>query len=420
MPAINFASGFLQGADTTDRMFARHRSLDQRDEAMAEARRRGEIADENMGRRTAVAERNIDLAEQNAEDQRTRNNRADARADSQEARAVSAENRAVSAQERQARIDSETRLKGMAAAEFEKVLNGGQMNIELVDQLEEAGLSHFTIPYWIDDTNLQNNLALRDVLAEVGQGNFNNVNTPETLSLIQAVYGDQLEAGVGEQSMSTGKPIMRKSLAGLRAAPNGAGVVALLNIEYADGTTDQQPVTLNRSSDPNDPVAISDLGEMLDDVAGRVRLASIFSQDEVQEMLRAGNNRLFGTPGQGEESTAQIRNIEYLTANGMDRQQATRLVMYAKTNPGTEIGRLFNTLADNNPYGSKGQTNDELYSEAVRLYQQYQTEIEGGMGSGGGGQFPDADVKAVMDSNPGWDKGKAVRYLQHLQDRGEY
>ena len=293
----------------------------------------------------------------------------------------------------------------LAAAEFHKVLSGGAMDMDLLGELDEARLSHFSIPYWMNDETVKNNLSLQGVLHSVGQGDFSQINTPQTLGLIESVYKDQLDIGAGELSASAGKPIVRKGLAGFRAAPGGAGFVALLNVEYQDGSTDTKPITLNRSSAAEDPVAVKDIGEMMDDVASRVQLAQIFSQPAVRKAIEAGNAHLFNKGGDKGKATTEIRNIEYLVGNGIERDEAIEMVMFAKENPNSLIAQLFKTSIDNDLSKEPAGANEHM-RRAVDAYRTMKHEL-----SGDGGGAPGAGG-AVLPGNlpsPLKYKGKVIR-----------
>lgn len=417
--AINFGTGFTRGFQVVDQANARERQLDQ-------AQDRIDLQESAIEQRGAIADERTALMRENAAN--TETHRQAIRENSNQQTAAAVSNAALNYKkfENEERAAKLAALRERAQSEFVRVIEGGEaLDTALLQELEGEGLRHLTIPYWVDDRNLQGNLALRDVLEQVGHGDFSKINTPETLSMIEAVYGDQLNTGVGELSSTAQKPIMRKSLSGLRAAPNGQGVVALVNVTYRDGTQDEKPVTLNRSSDPNDPVAISDLGEMLDDVAGRVQIAELMSQPEIQERVRAGNRQLFGTGEDAQKPTKEIQNIEYLIRGGMSRDEATGLVMYAKANPGSEIGRIFDSLQRNN-FGRKAVPPEELMGKAVQLWGTMRETVDGagsgatqGTGPAQGDDFSASQIERVMRANPDYDQEKAVRYLQYLKSTGQ-
>lgn len=365
MPAIDFGTGFINGLNTADRISRGRRAQDLQERSLDEATehrdRRYALELEGAQATEDYRRKDLEIKQKNADS---------SAADRRSTRAIQMKNANTSASKeaREAKGEQTSALKERAAAEMQRVLTGAEPDLNLAGELKSNKLNHLSVPYWLDDQNVKDNIALRGILQKVGQGDFSQVNTPESLALIENVYADQLNVGAGELSASSGKAIRKKSLDGLHSAPGGQGIVATLKVMYQDGTTDVKPITLNRSSSPDDQVAINDLGTMLDDVQGRVQLAEVFSRDDVRQQLQGARASLFAADD-AKSQTPQMKNIKYLQAQGMDFDEARDLVMMAKTNPIQATNNLAGKILESQAFLPPGQklSPEEAFNEARRI-----------------------------------------------------
>lgn len=335
MQAIDFGAGFQSGFNTVDNHFQQNRALDQRDQALAESQRR---ADQSY----ALQTEQLDITKQAAIDTKDYRDRTlkmqeeDAAATAQYRAgqlAISATNANIqgSRERRELRAEEYVNLQNRAKAEFGRVVTTGEIDPVFQQEVIDAGYPDLSVNYWAQDQNLNAILALRAPLVAAAKGDYSQVNTPESLAAFNQVYAPQIQVGIGEVSQSNGKKITGKEIAGFKLAPGNTtpdgdqGVVTMLKVSYEDGTSDLQPVTLNRSSATDDNVAINSVGTMLDDVQGRVRMAEIFSRPEVRASMAAAQRTLFGDEAENQDPT-KIREIEALVAGGMPRDQAIATV----------------------------------------------------------------------------------------------
>lgn len=433
MSAINFGTGFTQGFNTADRAARGRRALDLQEDRLEEAQKRSD-------QRQQLAVEGLELQREQAESQdnyRTQSlaiqqGRAEADAkwrENQMGRQDAAD--AAAASERE-----QARLRELAQAEMIKVTNGGQPDPQVQARIAEAGLPHLTVDFWLQDENVKKNLAGQQLLNDLQQsGDFSAVNRPETLGLLNDIYRDQIEKGIGEVSLTSGKRIVDKRLSGFMLSPGHStpegsqGVVTKVRVVYEDGTSEEQPITLGRSSDRNDPVAINDVGTMLDDLTGRVKMAEVFSNKEFRQSIA---HLLPSASADGKNSTTDIKNIQFLTSNGMTFEDAKNTIFMAKNNPNQAISTLAGDILDNNLFAEEGQklSPEQAYEKAHDIVMSNLVGPGGGSGNGpqGGsapqgnaaqGQWSEDQIQKVLAANKGKDRAWAVDYLNYLKENGK-
>lgn len=353
-----------------------------------------EQAGERQERQVAISEDRLDLAREGQESTqqyqadrldlaRTQAENTNQHRDRTTALAENQDERAAGRDQRQIEQEELARLKEASKANFARVVETGQYDPAIDQKAHELGAPNLAVDWWANDDHLRAILRLREPLNAVGQGDFSVLNNPEVMRDLSTVYKEQINKGVGEMSATAGKKIVSKELAKLDAAPgHEGGVVASVRVQYEDGTTDVKPISLLRSSDPNDPVAVMDAGEMIDDVQGHVRLAEIFTKPEVIENVQAGLNQVRGAGG-GEQRDlpADAEMLEYLMGDlGMTQDEALEYSKRASTDPSGRMMSIFRGILDGQPYGQKDP--EAALIEAQRLAEKY-----AGKSSGGGGQF---------------------------------
>ena len=221
-----------------------------------------------------------------------------------------------------------------------------KVDAELEAQLQEAGLSRFLPSQQIDAENLTTLNNLDRMGREILQtGEIGRANSPEFLNTFNKAFDREISTGEGQVDSVTGKVVKNKTVTQFRDMGNGKFVTEV-QMEYEDGTlSEPRPVTLFRSSDPNDPVTAEDPDAMIRMVLGRAEVARRIDQNRttIQSAydLITGKNDKADT---GQTLPANAKMIEYLVDNGMERGEATTVVTQSKGNPmsiaATVAGRM--------------------------------------------------------------------------------
>lgn len=221
-----------------------------------------------------------------------------------------------------------------------------QVDEQLEGQLNEAGLQRFLPSAQIDTENLTvlNNLD-RMGKEMLRTGDVGRANTPEFLDLFNKAFDREISTGEGQVDAESGKVVKDKRVIGFQDMGNGKFTTQVALV-YEDGTQSQpRPVTLFRSSDPNDPVTAEDPDSMIKMVLGRAEVARRIGENKntIQSAydLITGKNDKAAT---GQTLPANAKMIEYLVDNGMERGEATTVVTQSKGNPmniaATVAGRM--------------------------------------------------------------------------------
>lgn len=173
--------------------------------------------------------------------------------------------------------------KGIGAGQV--MLEGGApMSLEMHEELESEGLGHVSPYNLMKPEKRQILLKGEKILAEMGKGNLAYVNSPESLSTLNAIYGDQINHGVGEIHPIYNSKVVKKELAEIEAA-KGERVILKIRTYLEDGQVYEAPRTINNSTQAGDPVELKDAGMLFDDLGGRVQLAKIAETPDFQNRV---------------------------------------------------------------------------------------------------------------------------------------
>ena len=112
------------------------------------------------------------------------------------------------------------------------------------------------------------------------QSFYNQLNTPEMKGLMNTVFRDEINKGVGYVDPTTGKKVAQKEFGGVVPLESGALALTVVPV-YEDGSKGQpQPVTVNRSNDPNDQVRAFSPSELVGVIGGRAQMAGAIKNPE--------------------------------------------------------------------------------------------------------------------------------------------
>lgn len=113
---------------------------------------------------------------------------------------------------------------------------------------------------------------------------YQRLNSPEIKRNANILFHDEINRGLG-QTDATGKVIAKKELAGFTPLENG-GIAIDVIPTYADGTKGKPaPITVNRSSDPNDQVSSFAPSDLAGVIHYRANLSNAVSQQFRSESL---------------------------------------------------------------------------------------------------------------------------------------
>ncbi len=269
----------------------------------------------------------------------------------------------------------------------------------LEGQLQAAGLQRFLPSQQIDVENLTtlNNLDRmgRNILQT---GDIAQANSPEFLNTFNKAFDREISTGEGQVDSVTGKVVKNKTVTQFQPVGNGKFVTEV-QMEYEDGTlSEPRPVTLFRSSDPNDPVTAEDPDAMIQMVLGRAEVARRISSNKntIQSAydLITGKNDKAET---GQTLPANAKMIEYLVNNGMERGEATTVVTQSKGNPMSIAATVAGRMVTGDVSGEA--TFEEVYPDVLRALQStagpQPTETTNETGTETGTAVPTADQEAL-------------------------
>lgn len=219
---------------------------------------------------------------------------------------------------------------------------GQQFPPELMEAAGKYNMKHLTPEFYLDPEKVAAAKSLEQALKQAGETkDLSAANTPAVLEPFNKVYADQIKIGVGETDPRRGAKIVDKELVGFRARKGGK-VISIVRTTLDNGESYDAELTLNRSSDPDDPVQLTDFKKMASDIRGRAGMAALLSSPEAQERLQMGLSWMAPAGGKsGSSLPANAQNVEYLVANGMTRDQATKLVFESKGKSPQEQAAIF-------------------------------------------------------------------------------
>ena len=289
------------------------------------------------------------------------------RAISQDKRAVAQEGRA--AESHDLNVEQVTRQKLLErdkVAGFRLLQNGTPYPKELHEEMKKSGLGDISIYSVIDNKEAhQNALASGKILQQLKSGNIHAVNTPESLKVINGIYKDQVKKGIGEFNSALGGTVVDKEIVGLETGPKKGSFVAEIEVTLDNGKKFTAPLTMNRSSDPNDNVRLIDGKVAMDDMFVRYQRARIadLNRDQIQksyDMQYGGESK--------EPGSATGKTIKDLIAFGVSKDMAIRLATQSKSDPEAAVRDFAGIILKNQDALSETQiTPEQAYNEARRV-----------------------------------------------------
>lgn len=224
------------------------------------------------------------------------------------------------------------KLKARAIDEL-KLLEGTGKSFpkELHDELVENGMKTLTPYSWLDEEFAADNLALGPLVNEVGRGNYEAVNSPENLEILSRVYKEQLNKGLGTTRPPFNSKTVSKEFSRFELGPKGK-LIPHVRVHLEDGSAYEAPMTLNRSSDPDDPVELKDAGMLMDDTMGRFQMARLAQNKEAMGKIKSAHAELFVSNG-GAPQSATGKTIKDLVGFGVTQEEAIKLATQSKSDP---------------------------------------------------------------------------------------
>ena len=266
---LNAVDGFMGGYQFVDNLQRQDR---------AEARQQQQI-DANQAYRTRALDLQQQGIDQRAEQAKSSNEYQQA--------VLGFKSRAEARQlndAKRARIDKQFRTYGRA----------NQLPpLDLVQQAEALGMM---TPLEVMKPERRRQMGMAKIpLAHLQSGQLERINEPESLAALTHVYAPEINRNLGEHPHFMGDPVVEKRIARVNAAKDGR-ITFDLEVITATGQRGIYPLTMDRSSDPNDPVEAYDAGQMMDDLIGRNILADWAASPEGLQELQAAYGALY--PGE--------------------------------------------------------------------------------------------------------------------------
>lgn len=214
----------------------------------------------------------------------------------------------------------------------------GDIDWDADQEAADAGIPHMGPSYYLDGQRRKTAMNAEKIVEQVGAGNYDYVNEPEALEIFNHLYADQIQKGLGEWTgpEGIGKQIVGKRLSEFDVGPGG-GVVAYVDVSYNDGSTERKPITINRSSNPDDPVKLNNVGQILDDLQGRAFIAKamdgyLSTGDNLQRaQANVARHRQIAS-GKTPTITDKTRQIKELMSMKMSQDEAINLVYKNENN----------------------------------------------------------------------------------------
>ena len=295
-------------------------------EGVRDNQRAGAIQDNKEYRsdQKAHQDRTFEAVQSNNEFNQSRATAQDKRAVAQDGRAIAQEGRAAESHNLSvAEVTRQKLLERDKVAGFRLLQNGTPYPKELHEEMKKANMGDLSIYSVIDNKEAhQNALASGKILQQLKNGNIHAVNTPESLSVINGVYKEQIKKGIGEFNSALGGTVVDKEIIGLETGPKKGSFVAEIEVTLDNGKKFTAPLTMNRSSDPNDNVRLIDGKVAMDDMFVRYQRARIadLNRDQIQksyDMMYGGESK--------EPGSTTGKTIKDLMNYGVDKETAIKL-----------------------------------------------------------------------------------------------
>lgn len=375
MPAISnqgFAGGFMQGYEFVDENIRQHKRDQMAIEDRGYQREQTALQNERIDRQEQRQIEAIDTSNQRyTEEQayrRERDTQTDKRLDKQDQRMDSADRRAWNVERRSQMLlarQEQDRRRQMIHAQALRYWQSDPFSMpqELRDQIDkEPGM---------EDLNPLNprfgvaGPAAGRIMQSVGSGNLNYVNSPQGLADANEVYAGQIKTGIGEFVAPMGGSIVDKKLVKFHAAPGGKFATEV-EVTLDNGKKYSAPLTINRTTDQGDPVQLTDVSIVLDDLHGRYQLSQLAKDPEFQRRRQTvlGASGVAGVRYGDMSSTG--KTIRDLMSFGVPQDEAIARATNAKVNPQKEAADVATAMVKNqDPYSEAKITWEEAYNQVL-------------------------------------------------------
>lgn len=378
-----FANGFMRGYEFVDENVRQSKRDQMAIEDRQYQRDQTALQNERLARQETRTDEAIKTADERYNSERAyregRDKELDSRYDEQSKRAERSEARAWEAQRlaaMTAQRQQEQYERGLVKEELMRYWAVDPLSVppELAAKADKLGMSSLNP---LNPRFGQDGPVAARMMQQIGAGNLEYVNSPQGLADATVLYGDQIRSGIGEFVAPMGGKIVDKRLKKFHAAPGGKFATEV-EVTLDNGKKYTAPLTINRSADPNDPVQLTDMSVVMDDLHGRYSISRLAQDPEFQRRRQS----IIGVSGAGAAKTADVQTMEYLQAKGMPFEQARDMVMLAKTNPQQAIsdyaGKILAGQKRLMP-GDEGYLSpDQAYQESARIINAVRGQQQGG------------------------------------------
>jgi hypothetical protein len=193
---------------------------------------------------------------------------------------------------RKLREEQETNVKAMAPVEFKRVLEGGAFSPEF---LEASQGTQYDPRFMAKPEYKQAAKTAFETVDGVmtkyredpNSINVTDYNQPDFIGAMNVLLSPSVNRGVGDKDPNTGKAIEQKEIVSVLPSPDGKGMVFDVKTTLSDGSSYVAPITENRTTDPDDPVKVVPIGDLMDTINGSMQMASAFEKSDLKNYMTA-------------------------------------------------------------------------------------------------------------------------------------
>ena len=263
---------------------------------------------------------------------------------------------------------------------------------EYIAETERLGMDVYNPMSYRDGKTKETAAAMNKFMVQAEAGDYSFVNTPEFNNAYSRMYASQIKQGI------TGD-VVAKTFAGFDKAGDGR-VTPMVNVIYKDGWTDRKPITAGRTGDENDPVASVPIGDIVDDLKGRIMIADLANSPLFQQQLSS-----IKASSKAEPLSNEGKMIDDLIGYGVPKEKAVGL---ATKDPSTMKNAIEYWKSTGGPYGEPTITLDEAIAKVSG---------DGSVPATNGHDFSrkldekeESIVARIKQANDGWDATTARKF----------
>lgn len=240
-------------------------------DALSEKQINANISNENA--RTGIAQQQVDIQKQNADRQNKLADKQSQLTDMQ----------ITAAQQQQFTNDN----WGVISGAYKNIQAGQPITEQQAQILNDPRAGAFNINKYTDQNYVDASKALQGNVQslmtdfkpeQLHTPEFvNKLNSPEMKQNMGVVFKDDIKRGLGYTDPTNGKKVVDKEYAGMYPVESGgkSGLAIEVTPVYEDGTKGApQPVTVNRSNDPNDKVQVFAPSDVVGVINSRANLSN--------------------------------------------------------------------------------------------------------------------------------------------------